>query len=51
MNFDLYCVCCGNYCGEGEWLCPSCKAKSKKNYRRNMDKKKNKYKKSKEYFE
>lgn len=53
MISDLYCISCGEYCGEGEWLCPICKAKSKQNYKRNIsrNKKKNKRNKSKEYFE
>ena len=53
MDSDLYCISCGNYCGEGEWLCPTCKAKSKQTYKRNItqNKKKNRQNKSRKYFE
>ena len=39
-DFDLYCVCCGEYCGEGEQLCPTCKTiynySDEKKERKNM---------------
>lgn len=48
---ELYCISCGEYCGEGEWFCPACKAKLKHNNKRinNQNKKKNKYNKNKRY--
>lgn len=27
---DVFCICCGDYCGEGEWLCVNCKERNKR---------------------
>lgn len=52
MYSDLYCISCGEYCGEGEWLCVNCQAKLKRNNKRlTSQNKKKKHNKSRKYFE
>ena len=34
---DLYCVICGQYCGEGKQLCPDCLSKLKTMKREHTD--------------
>lgn len=49
---DLFCICCGDYCGEGEWLCVNCKERNKRknnNFHIAKTKGKKKYDKKKKY--
>ncbi len=53
-EFECYCISCGEYCGEGEWLCINCKEKAERKNRNihiSKTKGKKKYEKRKRFYD